>query len=353
MGPAAVAGPDPRLTRSAAALDHDRDNRRTGPTARAVGNVVANQHRPYLREQAIRTLYWFGRRDPATLFTLALESLEINDQYISQGTLAATYGVVLAHQRNATDLATLSSLLTGLRDALLGPAATRPTDDWLIRLYVRGIIHFAYQFRPDDVPDGILRADEAVFGVPAAVEPLPADDPRSDEVGAALHLDFENYTIGSLIEGRANYDRGHPRYLQLLADIRGTLWALGWREATFGPIDEKKIENLTNIPRTAGTGNTERYGKKYSWIASTPRPGARSQWRAFPGSGTHLRPAGRSVVPRPSPAVAHRGAGLGAGHPVPRRGLGGQWHRRPSPGIDRDPSAWRARRPVDRRRWAS
>jgi hypothetical protein len=199
------------------------------------------------------------------LFELALETLEINDRYVGQGAVAAAYGVVMSHQRTATDLTALPPLLTGLRDALLGSAATRPTDDWLIRLYARGIIHFAHQFRPDALPDGIPKSDEAVFGDPAAAEPLLADDPRSEEVDAALHLDFENYTIGGLLEDRANYDRDHPRYLQLLADIRGTIWALGWREAIFGPIDEK-IENLTYAARSAGTGDTERYGKKYSWI---------------------------------------------------------------------------------------
>ncbi|MCO1593828.1 hypothetical protein M8C17_01460 [Micromonospora sp. RHAY321] len=218
-----------------------------------------------LREQATRTLYWFGRRCPDELFALTLEALEINDRYVGQGTVAAAYGVVLAHQRNATDLTALPELLTGLRDTLLGPAATRPTDDWLIRLYVRGIIQFAHQFRPDALPAGIPTPDDAVFGLPATAEPLPAGDPRSDEVSAVLQPDFENYTIGSLLEDRANYDRDHPRYVQLLADIRGIIWALGWREATFGPIDEQ-VQNATYAARSRGTGNTERYGKKYSWI---------------------------------------------------------------------------------------
>ncbi|MEU4621508.1 hypothetical protein AB0G04_16235 [Actinoplanes sp. NPDC023801] len=218
-----------------------------------------------VREQAIRTLYWFGRRDPDKLFELALEALELNDPYIGQGTVAAAYGVVLAHQRNAGALTAFPLLLAGLRDALLGPAATRPTDDWLIRLYVRGILYFAHQFRTDALPEDIPAPEEAVFGDPVAAEPLPADDPRSDEVGEALHLDFQNYTIGGLLEDRANYDRDHPRYLQLLADIRGAIWMLGWRENTFGPIDQK-IENLAYTPRSTGNGNVERYGKKYSWI---------------------------------------------------------------------------------------
>src|SRR3981081_2804005 len=45
-----------------------------------------------LRDQATRTLYCFGRGDPAALFKLAIDALDINDAYVSERLLAGSYG---------------------------------------------------------------------------------------------------------------------------------------------------------------------------------------------------------------------------------------------------------------------
>ena len=51
-----------------------------------------------LRDHATRALYWFGRSDPSALLTLTMESLSINDPYVSERMLAALYGVAMALQ---------------------------------------------------------------------------------------------------------------------------------------------------------------------------------------------------------------------------------------------------------------
>ena len=50
-----------------------------------------------LRDKATRALYWYGRRFPQEFFDLVMESLSINDPYIPERMLAATYGVSQWH----------------------------------------------------------------------------------------------------------------------------------------------------------------------------------------------------------------------------------------------------------------
>lgn len=220
---------------------------------------------PDLRDQATRTLYWFGRRWPSGLFGLALDSLEINDPYVSERTMAAAYGMVMAHQLPDDDFgAALRQFLIGVRDALIDPEAARPTNDWLVRLYVQGTFRLAAVYYPGTLPEELPEGTELEFRSSPTAEPIAEDDPREDEVSRTLHMDFENYTVGRLVEDRANYDHSHPQYQQVLAEIKGTIWSLGWRKSTFGNIDSTIADE--SYPRRERSGNAERYGKKYSWI---------------------------------------------------------------------------------------
>lgn len=54
------------------------------------------------RDRVTRALYWFGLGDPAALFELTEEASEINDPYVFERSLAASYGVAMAaHCANA------------------------------------------------------------------------------------------------------------------------------------------------------------------------------------------------------------------------------------------------------------
>lgn len=106
-----------------------------------------------LRDQATRALYWFGRVDPEGLFELTIESLAVNDAYVSERMLAASYGVVMSHQRADADFGCLKSFLNQLASALVGSSATAPTTHYMARLYVRGIVAFATKFYDAAAPD--------------------------------------------------------------------------------------------------------------------------------------------------------------------------------------------------------
>jgi len=217
-----------------------------------------------LRDQATCVLYWFGRVDPEGLFALAIDSLPVNDTYVSDRMLAAAYGVVMSHQQvDAGFGELLRPFLEQLASALVGQSATAPTHHYLARLYVRGIAAFAARFYPASLPTSL--SGTWAFAAPAPVQALPKGDPGADEAARTLHMDFENYTLGRLFDDRGNYDMNHAGHQAAVAHVRGVVWALGWRAATFDTIDKRIAEDAYRHGR-GDKALVERYGKKYGWI---------------------------------------------------------------------------------------
>ncbi len=218
-----------------------------------------------LRDQATRSLYWFGRGDPEGLFELTVDSLAVNDAYVSERMLAASYGVVMSHQREDTDFGVpLKEFLNQLTRALAGSAATTPTNHYLARLYVRGIIAFATKFYHALVPDSLL--GQWSFAAASQVAAVPAGDTRAEEVGRTLHMDFENYTLGRLFDDRGNYDMNHQGHQAAIAHVCGVVWSLGWRASAFETLDRNIAEDAFRAEGRGLRPRAERYGKKYGWI---------------------------------------------------------------------------------------
>lgn len=81
-------------------------------------------------------------------------------------------------------------------------------------------------------------------------------------------FDFDNYTIGYLIPKRSNYDFNNPEYLKLKANMWWRIYGLGYSLEKFGEIDKEIARNsFHRHGREANGGKTDRYGKKYCWIA--------------------------------------------------------------------------------------
>ena len=220
-----------------------------------------------LRDQATRTLYWYGRGAPEDLFEITVDALSINDSYVYERLLAASYGVVISNQFPCPGFAkTLGSYIRGLADTLMGPSATHPTNDQLARLYVQDTVAFALYFCPDEVPDALKGLQDGAlipFRTAPIVSPLEEGDARRKEVDRTLHMDFENYTLGRLFDDRGNYDMDHPGHKAAVAYVLGTVWELGWRKDQLGAIDK-----APKYPEYLGARSepAERYGKKYGWI---------------------------------------------------------------------------------------
>jgi hypothetical protein len=217
-----------------------------------------------LRDQATRALYWFGRVDSEGLFALTIDALTVNDDYVGERMLAASYGVVMSHQQTDADFAALlKPFLEQLSSALVGASASTPKHHYLARLYVRGIVSFASRFCPGSLPSSL--SGPWAFASPPPVQALSKDDPGADEAGRTLHMDFENYTLGGLFDDRGNYDMDHAGHQAAVAHVRGVVWALGWRTATFDALDRRIAEDAYRHGR-GDRSLVERYGKKYGWI---------------------------------------------------------------------------------------
>jgi hypothetical protein len=226
-----------------------------------------------LRDQATRSLYWFGRHDPEALFTMTVESFDINDEYVSERMVAASYGVVMAHQVHDTTVAqALPPFLTALAETLIGPAARHPTSHWLTRLHVHGIFIFAATYYPESDTTVLDGDGRIAFGGGPAINLLADSDPRVQDVRGAMHMDFENYTLGRLRPERSNYDFDDPGYQQIMANVRSAVSELGWSRDRFMAIDSAIAER--SYRDADREGNPERYGKKYSWIAFYGQAGA-------------------------------------------------------------------------------
>lgn len=214
-----------------------------------------------LRDAATAGLYWYGRHDADGLFAMAGESLTINDPYVSERMTAAAFGVATAHQLpNPTFEAALATYLAALLPALTGPSAASPTSHALIRYYVTGTFNFAHRFYPAALPAGTTLP--LTFAAGPAVVPLPEGDPRREEVGRTLRMDFRNYTLGRLFPDRGNYDFDHSGHQAAADEVLGVVHALGWRGELFDDI-ERRIDER---PRYDDPAHVERYGKKFGWI---------------------------------------------------------------------------------------
>jgi len=217
-----------------------------------------------LRDQATRSLYWFGRVDPEGLFALTIESLSVNDAYVGERMLAASYGVVMSHQRADEEFAhVLGPFVKQLASALVGESAGAPTHHYLARLYVRGVVAFAARYYPSTLPETMRGA--WAFATPTPVPPISKDEPEADEAERALYIDFENYTLGRLFDDRRNYDMDHAAHQAAVAYVRGVVWALGWRAARFDALDSRIAEDAHRHGR-GDRPYVERYGKKYGQI---------------------------------------------------------------------------------------
>ena len=223
------------------------------------------------RDLVTRALVELGERHPGALFVHTVKTLEFNDPYVSERMLAASYGVAMSKHaalRGIRFQNELSKLARELYNHMFAENALYATHHVRSRDYALGIIRLALS-----IQDNLLKADEiARLEMPFSQIPSPFPNPSGitdkqvTEVEQSIHMDFGNYTIGRLIPNRHNYDYDNPEYKRVRRQIEWRIWELGYRKDDFEAIDRRIGESgfyaeQRNAPRT------DRYGKKYSWIA--------------------------------------------------------------------------------------
>ena len=215
-----------------------------------------------LRDHATHALYWYGRGDPKALFELTIASLKVNDPYVPERLLAATYGVVMAASGEKRDFDDeLARLLDCLWKALCSKDPESPTHHWLIREYVAGVAEVARRYFPISL--GRWACGQP-FARPDYPEAIARDDVRTKDRDLIYGFDFANYTLGRLVPDRGNYQYDHPVYQEVLSWIRGRVWDLGWRFKRFESTEKMMAQLGRNYDHRSG--RLELYLKKYGWI---------------------------------------------------------------------------------------
>jgi len=243
----------------------------------------------HLRDHATRALYRFGCGDPGALFDLALDALEINDPYVPERMLAACYGIAMslwADPRGTKVRAALPAFANALVDRMFVPGAPYPTRHALMKDYALGVISVASKVSPSCIPKDKLPYLRPPFDHLPSPFP-PATEIKDSDVAPAkeaILMDFDNYIIGNLIPDRRNYDFENTTYRDVRRQIRRRVVELGYSPDRFAAAD-KMIGGGEWRAAARGASKTDRYGKKYSWIAYFEMYGLRldqgtlSQWR--------------------------------------------------------------------------
>lgn len=233
-----------------------------------------------LRDEATRALYFYGRKYPIEFASIVYESLEYNDPYVWERTLAALYGVVMAeHNSIKSDYfrtQVLPDLSKTIYRLIFKEDAPYSTTHILARDYARriieiGLIHYPNlltkleikKIRPPYRTGGIRDLGEFDYGKNAY------------GYGGPIRMDFSNYTIGRLVKNGHGYT-DPPEKQKVRRQIYWRIFDLGWNEEIF-----KEAEIAVGRDNYRETGRTnradvERYGKKYSWIAYYENAGLRA-----------------------------------------------------------------------------
>lgn len=226
-----------------------------------------------LRDVVTRALYWFGRGDPAALFEESLGSLGINDLYVPERMLAASYGVAMARhvdlKNNTFAKTTLHEYARCLYDSMFAEGAPFSTTHSLMREYATRTIELATLYNPSLFSHEELKRSMPPF-TDAGLRDWGERETLNQErhgLDSPFHMDFENYTLGGLVPDRRNYDYEHAGYKKVRAQVLWRVEQLGWSSELFKDVD-RSIANEHHWPRTdSDAKKTDRYGKKYSWIA--------------------------------------------------------------------------------------
>lgn len=233
--------------------------------------ILTSTVRP-LRDKATRALYWYGRRKPEKFLELLLKSLKVNnDPYVSERMLAAAYGIAMARQYDFKDASFTQNFLPlygrKLYEAMFKPNAPYSTTHILARDYARRTIDIALLHYP-----GLLTTEERQRITPPFQDGGIREWGKSEDKDEGkyrgendpIHMDFGNYTLGKLVKGRSNYDYNNDEYKTVIANTFWRIYDLGYSLDTFGNLD--KWIGHYNWNKQDGS-KTDRYGKKYSWIA--------------------------------------------------------------------------------------
>ncbi len=226
-----------------------------------------------LRNRATRCIYIVGSIRPEACFKATLELIKANDPYVSERVLAASYGVTMAlhsSPNNTFFLKILYPFAKNVYSLFFKKGALHGTTHILSRDYARGIIEIALLHNKNLLLQSQIKRIRPPYkdgGMRHWGRSKDKDEGKYRDGNAPLGMDFENYTLGYLVQNRRNYDFKNSGFIRVKENVLWRIYQLGYSLEKFGNID-KEIVYHTRMDRNPDyAGKVDRYGKKYSWIA--------------------------------------------------------------------------------------
>ena len=241
--------------------------------------VLTTTSRP-LRDKATRALYWYGRKMPEKFFNMVLRSLEINDIYVPERMLAASYGITMALHNHLNRVEFKEKILPrfakDLYNLMFKKGASYSTTHILMRDYAMHTIELALLYNPELLNKSQKKRISPPFkegGIrdwkedPCAKKKLTGDGMATFGYGP-VHMDFAKDVIGS-ISRRGNYSRKNfPTLKESISMVIWRIKKLGYTEERFEEIDKRIIRTSPHFnPWFKENAKPETYSEKYSWVA--------------------------------------------------------------------------------------
>ena len=102
---------------------------------------------------------------------------------------------------------------------------------------------------------------------------------------------------GHLVKDRRNYDFEHPEHKRVRSNILWRIYDLGYSLDCFEEIDAWINQGNQIYGRSKNGGKTDRYGKKYSWIAYFELAGLRGDKKLLPDYFDDVRISDADIDP--------------------------------------------------------
>lgn len=246
-----------------------------------------------LRDQATRTLYWFGRGDPAALFDLTLCALDVKDPYVPERMLAAGYGVAMALQYDTENHAFVEEVLPRAAEQLyatmFAPEAPHATTHLLARNYARRIIEIAARHCPDVLTEEQLERTRPPYEEGGIRDWGESEDRNEEEYREGNHpFGFLDDPMDRLGPDISKYRSDTPQYKEAKANLWWRIYDLGYSLERFGSVDRQLASASYRRGSHEDDGRIVGYGRKYSWIATCELAGYRddlgllkSEWDTY------------------------------------------------------------------------
>lgn len=225
-----------------------------------------------LRDKATKSLYVYGRTFPRIFFDLVQRSLEINDPYVSERMLAATYGISMAEQHNFKDASFSDRILPlfgkNLYNLMFKKDAPFSTTHILSRDYSKKIIEIALIHHPNllyDIEKARIVPPFKDGGIRKWSE--SEDKDKGKYSGGNVPLNDLIYEDVSLLGKGMDKHKQPPEYKKAKRNLWWRIYQLGYSLEIFGDVD-KEIVRDNQYGRYANREIwANPYGRKYVLIA--------------------------------------------------------------------------------------